>query len=654
MVGEHLVAAGFEMTTVELDAGEPIPDLEPFDALVVMGGPMDVWEQEQLPWLVEEKAAIRRWVATGAPLSGRLPGPPAAGRRPRADGSPQMKSPEVGVLDVELLPGRLRRPALLGDVSRHACRPCSGTSAEVVGPPPGQPSWPSNAPIALQAFRVGHWAGVQFHIEADVPTSFEKWADGARVRAHAVGSLGQPGTAHGSARVPVSARRWCGRSTSQRLGRGPDCRRNSTGTSRPARRPRDQRERADQPTPRVEAIDGGRCLVGRHGSTPWRPWSTPRARSARRCCRRPPPCGPSNGAGASSTPSSGGVPTTRPRRPAGAGTHPPSSMPRAAGRIRSVDDTALFFAEFTEPLCGSPPASSSTGRTGRAAGFEARVGWEFEYIVPRRRSAGAGHPENRCWSALTMASAGRVLAGLTELLGAGAVPVDHVCAELGPGCFEIALAPGGPGALGRLGRRWPSSTPRRFYAREGRQATFMAQLGPQFPGLGGHPSLSLRSTVDGAPAPVRRARRAVQGRRGTPSPASSRCCPSSSPWPPPTPTPTAASDPATGPRPRPPGAWTTTAAHCGWCPTIPGVGPPGAAYPRRGHRARTTASPCSSGPPSGASRSASNRRRRCGTRPTAARDTDAVALPARSRRGGGTFRGQRDGPRLFGAAFVEH
>jgi glutamine synthetase len=40
---------------------------------------------------------------------------------------------------------------------------------------------------------------------------------------------------------------------------------------------------------------------------------------------------------------------------------------------------------------------------------------------------------------------------------------------------------------------------RAHYARRGRQATFMAQLGPEFPGLGGHPSLSLHSTVDGAP-----------------------------------------------------------------------------------------------------------------------------------------------------------
>ncbi|MEE9480791.1 MAG: type 1 glutamine amidotransferase, partial [Kiloniellales bacterium] len=31
---------------VELDGGEPIPELGGFDALWVMGGPMDVWEDE--------------------------------------------------------------------------------------------------------------------------------------------------------------------------------------------------------------------------------------------------------------------------------------------------------------------------------------------------------------------------------------------------------------------------------------------------------------------------------------------------------------------------------------------------------------------------------------------------------------------------------
>ncbi len=53
---------GFELFTVEFDEGELIPDLTDFDALWVMGGPMDVWQEEKHPWLVEEKAAIRKAV----------------------------------------------------------------------------------------------------------------------------------------------------------------------------------------------------------------------------------------------------------------------------------------------------------------------------------------------------------------------------------------------------------------------------------------------------------------------------------------------------------------------------------------------------------------------------------------------------------------
>ena len=45
-----------EWCAVELDQGEAIPPLDGFDALWVMGGPMDVWDIEEHPWLIGEKA----------------------------------------------------------------------------------------------------------------------------------------------------------------------------------------------------------------------------------------------------------------------------------------------------------------------------------------------------------------------------------------------------------------------------------------------------------------------------------------------------------------------------------------------------------------------------------------------------------------------
>jgi len=61
---DFMRAEGIAWDTVELDAGDTIPPLEEYAALIVMGGPMDVWEEPRHPWLVAEKAAIRTWVET--------------------------------------------------------------------------------------------------------------------------------------------------------------------------------------------------------------------------------------------------------------------------------------------------------------------------------------------------------------------------------------------------------------------------------------------------------------------------------------------------------------------------------------------------------------------------------------------------------------
>ena len=62
---------GHDSVTVQLGEGELPPPLANFDALWVMGGPMDVWEEDRYPWLKDEKRLIQEAVEEiGMPFLG--------------------------------------------------------------------------------------------------------------------------------------------------------------------------------------------------------------------------------------------------------------------------------------------------------------------------------------------------------------------------------------------------------------------------------------------------------------------------------------------------------------------------------------------------------------------------------------------------------
>ena len=61
-IKDLMIKDGVELTTIELDEGEKIPtDLSKFDAMFCMGGPMDTWMENEHPWLVDEKKAIKEF-----------------------------------------------------------------------------------------------------------------------------------------------------------------------------------------------------------------------------------------------------------------------------------------------------------------------------------------------------------------------------------------------------------------------------------------------------------------------------------------------------------------------------------------------------------------------------------------------------------------
>jgi GMP synthase-like glutamine amidotransferase len=156
--------SGRHWDAVELDAGEPIPDLRRYDLLVAMGGPMDVWEEEAHPWLRSEKQAIREWVIElGRPFLGICLGHQLLAEALGGTVSP-MARPEVGLAEVELTPAGQRDPIFAGFATRVETFQWHG--AEISRLPNGAEVLASNAASPVQAMRWGrHAYGFQYHME---------------------------------------------------------------------------------------------------------------------------------------------------------------------------------------------------------------------------------------------------------------------------------------------------------------------------------------------------------------------------------------------------------------------------------------------------------------------------------------------------------
>jgi GMP synthase-like glutamine amidotransferase len=165
---------GFQVHTIELDKGESIPDLKPFDVMLVMGGPQDVWQEDQYPWLRTEKEAIRKFVTElqrpylGICLGHQLLADALGGRVSPA------RSPEVGVMPVSKTKEG-EADGVVGDLSSQL-QVLQWHGAEVYEPPAGSAALASSEACKIQALRVGNSAyGFQFHVEVTSRTVTD-WA----------------------------------------------------------------------------------------------------------------------------------------------------------------------------------------------------------------------------------------------------------------------------------------------------------------------------------------------------------------------------------------------------------------------------------------------------------------------------------------------
>jgi GMP synthase-like glutamine amidotransferase len=166
---------GHDWVTVELDEGEALPALDGFDALWVMGGPMDVWEEDEYPWLREEKALIQEAVeGRGMPFLGLCLGHQLLAEA-LGGSCGASEQPEIGVMPVQLTEAGATSIVLDDLPDLFDC--LQWHSVEVKIMPAGAACFATSPACAVQVMQWGPRAtSLQFHLEVE-PDTVTNWVD---------------------------------------------------------------------------------------------------------------------------------------------------------------------------------------------------------------------------------------------------------------------------------------------------------------------------------------------------------------------------------------------------------------------------------------------------------------------------------------------
>ena len=175
---DFLLEDGHTLTTIQLDEGDTIPsNLNEFDAMLCMGGPMDTHMEKEYPWLVPEKKAIAEYVLNlekpflGFCLGCQLLGEVLGGK------VIQSSPPEIGVLDIHSKEDIKTDPVF--NFLPPSFKALQWHSYEVVGLEENQNITILGSSLTTKYQIFGykkHAYGIQFHLEIR-NTTVDDWAE---------------------------------------------------------------------------------------------------------------------------------------------------------------------------------------------------------------------------------------------------------------------------------------------------------------------------------------------------------------------------------------------------------------------------------------------------------------------------------------------
>jgi len=167
-LGDFLHDNGIEYEIVRMHEGEQLP--ENFDVLIVLGGPMNVYEEERYPYLKGLNKTITNFVIAGGLYLGFCLGgqllAKALGARVRRN-----QTKEIGNFEIRLTAGGTEDPLFKGFELMFPALEWHGDTFEI---PAVAIKLVESELCANQAFRFKNACGLQFHLEA-TPEMLAEW-----------------------------------------------------------------------------------------------------------------------------------------------------------------------------------------------------------------------------------------------------------------------------------------------------------------------------------------------------------------------------------------------------------------------------------------------------------------------------------------------